>query len=251
MIEINLLPGAGKKARGRGASTASLGSAFSGAAAKIKDPYLLWAVGATAAGLLLVGGLFWQQSARADSLAEEELQAVQDSTRYAAVLTQTRAAKARRDSVLAQLSVIKSIDENRYVWPHVMDEVSRVLPPFTWLTTMTQTSAAVIPLADEDAPKDAKKDAKDAKKDAKKADDAPPPETGMRFRMVGNTVDIQALTRFMKDLEASPFIKNVVLDKSTLTVVDGKQVTEFQLNAEYQKPDSTVIRREPVTLSVR
>ena len=69
--------------------------------------------------------------------------------------------------------------------------------------------------------------------------------------MVGNTVDIQALTRFMKVLEASPFVENVQLVKSTLIVIDGKEITEFQLDAAYQAPDSSVITVLPVSLSVR
>ena len=73
----------------------------------------------------------------------------------------------------------------------------------------------------------------------------------LRFRIVGNTVDIQALTRFMRLLEGSPFIQNVQLAKSTLVLNDGKEVTEFQLDAEYQRPDSAAVRRVPITLSVR
>ena len=72
-----------------------------------------------------------------------------------------------------------------------------------------------------------------------------------RFRIVGQTVDIQAMTRFMRFLEASPFIQNVRLAKSTPLIVDGNQVTEFQLDAEYEIPDPAAIRRVPFTLSGR
>jgi Tfp pilus assembly protein PilN len=64
-------------------------------------------------------------------------------------------------------------------------------------------------------------------------------------------VDIQALTRFMKDLEASPFLTNVQLDKSELALEMTKEVTQFQLTIGYNRPDSTAIRRAPLTLSVR
>jgi hypothetical protein len=80
-------------------------------------------------------------------------------------------------------------------------------------------------------------------------EDEPAPK--LTFRIAGNTVDIQALTRFMKLLEASPFIQNVQLEKSDVALVDGKDVTEFSLSAEYQTPDSTAIRTIPLTLSVR
>ena len=256
MIEINLLPGAGKKSRGGRSAAAGIGSALSDIGAKVKDPYLLFAVGTTAVAVLLVGALFMRQESVANALIEREQQEVQDSTRHAAVLGEKRAAEARRDSVLAQLDVIRRIDDNRFVWPHLMDEISRVMPAYTWLTSLDQTSAAVIPVAtDAPPPKKAAKKPKAAKgaKDAAPVKEEPevaaiPP---MKFKIQGITVDIQALTRFMRDLEASPFVQTVQLDKSALTMVEGKEVTEFTLTGEYQQPDSTATRREPIALSVR
>ena len=236
MIEINLLPGSGKKSRGRGAG-AGLGASLSGVAAKVKDPHLIFGVASVAVALLLVAALQWRQSSLSSSLEDAELQAVNDSTRYAATLSEKRGAEARRDSVLRQLEIIRTIDNNRFVWPHLMDEVSRVLPAYTWLTSMTQVSAMPAPAAIES--------------DSAKSDSLNVAPPAMKFRMVGITVDIQALTRFMKDLEASNFVQNVILDKSTLAVVDGKEVTEFQLSAEYQTPDSSAIRLQPIALSVR
>jgi hypothetical protein len=64
-------------------------------------------------------------------------------------------------------------------------------------------------------------------------------------------VDIQALPRFMKDLEASPFLGNVQLDHSELATVDGKDVTQFQLTFSYTRPDSTLLRRAPLVLGNR
>jgi Tfp pilus assembly protein PilN len=237
MIEINLLPGAGRKARGRGTG-ASLGATLSGFAAKVKDPHLIFGVVTVAVCLALVGAMQWRQTAIAANLDEAEQKAVQDSVKYAAILNEKRAAESRRDSVLRQLGIIKAIDNNRFVWPHLMDEVSRVMPPYTWLTTMTQASAIPTP-------------ASLAADSAGKKDSLNVMPTAMKFRLTGNTVDIQALTRFMKDLEASAFVQNVVLDKSMLAVVDGKEVTEFQLSAEYQTPDSSAIRLQPIALSVR
>jgi hypothetical protein len=46
----------------------------------------------------------------------------------------------------------------------------------------------------------------------------------------------------MKTLEASPFIQNVQITRSDLVLVDGKEVTEFQLEAESQKPPAFLVR---------
>jgi Tfp pilus assembly protein PilN len=241
MIEINLLPGSGKKTRGRRAGS-GIGAAVSNAAATIKNPYLVGMVGAWTVALLVVAGLFWHEQTLRGDLADRETKAVQDSTRYSAVLGEKRRATAQRDSVVRQLNIIKSIDNNRFVWPHVMDEVSAALPSYTWLTSVAQTSAPPTLAADTSkAPKDKKAT----------VDSTDVPQDAMRFHIVGNTVDIQALTHFMKQLEASAFIQKVTLVKSNLTAVNGKEVTQFELDCEYQSPDASAIRTVPVALSVR
>ena len=252
MIEINLLPGGGKKSRGRNVGAGLVGS-LSGVLAKVKDPYLLSAVGTSIAAVAIIGLLFITQAARERSLVAKEQKAVQDSTRYATVVAEKRKAEAQRDSVLRQVNIIKAIDDDRFVWSHIMDEVSNVVPPYTWLTAVAQTSEVVSPAA---APAPAGPRAREAaKKDAPKGAPAGPAvdtavtRPPLTFRIIGLTVDIQALTRFMRLLEASPFIQNVQLAKSTPLIVENNQVTEFQLNAEYEIPDPAAIRRVPFTLS--
>ena len=240
MIEINLLPGSGKKSR---RSTGfSLGSITSGAQARIKDPFLLAAIVSVAISGAVIGGMYFTQTAQETDLVERERQAVQDSTRYVAVLRERRKAEAQRDSILRQVDIIKAIDGDRFVWPHILDEVSRALPPFTWLKSVQQLATT--------APPAGTKVAADSSADstARPLNTAPPP---LQFRVVGHTVDIQALTRFMKILEASPFVQNVQLARSELVMLDGKEVTEFQLDAEYERPDPTVLQTVPVSLSVR
>lgn len=251
MIEINLLPGAAKKSKsGAGFSLKSLAS---GSATKVRDPYLLSAIAGVLLAVASVATMHVTQSATANDLGLRETQALRDSTRFSLILKDRRKAEAKRDSVLKQLAIIRSIDDDRYTWPHILDEVSRSLPPYTWLKSITQTSAVPTPPAlAEDQKKVAKKDSTGTNQVEKggsvEGEDAP---TAMRFRLIGNTVDIQALTRFMKLLETSPFIQNVQLAKSEVVMLDGKEVTEFTLDAEYEHPDKSVITTAPVSLSVR
>ena len=241
MIEINLLPGAGKKSRGAGAGVA-VGASLATAATKVKDPFMILAAASLVAAGAVIGMLQVRQQAQSADLANREQKQVQDSTRYAAVLREKKKAETQRDSVMRQLNIIKTIDNDRFVWPHVMDEISRALPQYTWIVSVKQTSAPTAAGAEDPNAKD-----KDKKKKAEE-EDVPQP---MKFEVVGNTVDIQALTRFMKLLAASPFIQNVQLVNSQLAQADGKEVTEFTLEAQYHQPDSTAIRTVPLTLSVR
>lgn len=240
MIEINLNPGVSRKSKGRGAGF-SLSGVVGDKKPSFKDPFLLVAIVSLLGAGATVGMMYVTQAQTASELAERESQAVADSTRFATVLRQRASAEAKRDSVLKQLTIIKAIDADRFIWPHVMDEVSRALPPYTWLKQLAVSApqAPVLGTGPAPAPGDTTKPATPAV-----------PEL-MKFRLVGNTVDIQALTRFMKLLEASPFIQNVTLSRSQVAMQEGKEVTEFMLEAMYERPDSSMITLAPVSISVR
>jgi Tfp pilus assembly protein PilN len=128
-----------------------------------------------------------------------------------------------------------------------MDEISRALPPYTWITQIQQTNSST-PATAAAAPA-AGAAAKPGPPRLPEVDSSTVPR--VRLRIIGNTVDIQALTRFMKLLEASPFLENVQLDKSSIILIDGKEVTEFTLTAFYQTPDPSAIKTVPVSLAVR
>src|SRR6476469_924377 len=142
MIEINLLPGSGKKNRSTGFSLKAIAGQ---AGSRVKDPFMIAAAVSILAATGSIGYLHMSQTAKADDLTERERRAVQDSTRYVAVLRERNRALAQRDSVQRQLEIIKSIDNDRFVWSHIMDEVSRALPPYTWLKTIAQSAIVAQP----------------------------------------------------------------------------------------------------------
>jgi Tfp pilus assembly protein PilN len=247
MIEVNLLPGAKKKSRKKSASInfAAIGAAIS---ERVKDKYLAAAVitGALAAAAIIF--LFLGQQNRQRQLLSAQEVAVADSTKYAAAMDERARVLARRDSAMIQFKVIKAIDEDRFIWPHIMDEVSRALPPYTWLTVMNlagpkqgQHPAAAMKTA---AHRDTSA--------AARARPAPPPvlpQDTVQFRIVGRTVDIQAFTRFMRSLEDSPFIQNVNMEKTEVAVEGGKDVTQFTLNMTFSRPDSLLLHRVALTFA--
>jgi hypothetical protein len=77
------------------------------------------------------------------------------------------------------------------------------------------------------------------------------PRDEVRIRMIGLTPDIQALTRFMRQLEASPFFADVQLNNSQQAADQGKDVTQFTLDVTYTRPDTSVIRRVPLSESLK
>lgn len=263
MIEINLLPGDGKKKRRAKTGTVSAfqfqpAQWFAGITEKITDKFLLGAIGAGALSVVLIAFMFVHQTAQASGLEERELKAIKDSTQFSTVLAAKASAEATRDSLYQQIAIIKSIDDSRYLWSHLMYEISNALPQYTWLTEITQTSpprsVAAVDTTVKANPADTVKltRARSAERDrARKAhsDSLFAAAKVVRFRIVGHTVDIQALTRFMKSLEASPFIQNVQLTRSDLVQAEGKEVTEFSLEAETQSPPAFAIKTVPLVVS--
>jgi Tfp pilus assembly protein PilN len=247
MIEINLLPGTTSKARGRSGPGVDFAGAAAGIVNRVKDPYLIGAVGAVLVSLAVIAGAMWWQRGQEADLDRQLQGAVSDSTRFTGVIREKRRAEAERDSVVRQVELIKSFDNKRFVWPHIMDEISRALPPYTWITQIQQTNSST-PATAAAAPA-AGAAAKPGPPRLPEVDSSTVPR--VRLRIIGNTVDIQALTRFMKLLEASPFLENVQLDKSSIVLIDGKEVTEFTLTAFYQAPDPSAIKTVPVSLAVR
>lgn len=262
MIEINLLPGAGRKSRSRGARKIQLPAALSGLSAGgagLKDPWLIAAVAAALIGALGIGTLFFTQSTREGELAESLERATADSARYASVLRDRVRAESTRDTILRQLNIVRAVDGERFIWPHLLEEVSRALPQYTWLTTLgyagtPQGSAArqivtgVAPTVPGAAPTTAAADT--AAKAPVRVSTEIPLDT-VSLRIIGQTIDIQALTRFMRDLEQSPFLEQVQLEKSELVLVEGKEATQFSLLARYARPDSTAVRRVPLAAIAR
>ena len=256
MIRVNLLPGAAPS--GQGARRRLALPAWSGKLRGVlTDRYLAVGVVGVVAAAAAVGTMHVGQAREAESLAAREAVAVADSARHASLIAARRSARAERDSVNRQIAIIAAIDSNRYVWAHVLDEMSRHLPPYTWLTNVQQTSAPPAPpavaVADGGGSAATAGGEGAGSAGAVVGDSASAGGAGRRlvtFRVVGQTVDIQALTRFLRDLEASPFLERVQLARSEAVLVDGREVTEFTLDGAYETPARGAVRTETIVVPV-
>lgn len=230
MIEVNLLPGGrSQKRRGGAGAGVTLAIIVDVLRKAFTDPWLAVAVGGVLLGSVTTGAMAVLQQRSAGELAALVEQTRSDSARYAEIVNQIQSAEARRDSVLGQMSVIAAVDGQRFVWAHVLDEISRALPTYTWLRSIAPSGAAASLSADQIAANG-------------------PPTLGIR--VIGVTVNIQALTQFMKALEDSPFLADVTLAVSAVATVEGKEVTEFTLDMNFERPDAALLQTVPLPLSV-
>lgn len=253
MIEINLLPGARRTTRS--GISFSPRAALASFGANLKDKYLIFAVVGAVAGIASIAGMYVFQSRKEAAVIARETAAAADSSRFAAVLTARSRAESTRDSVYQQVAIIKSIDDTRYTWPHLLEAINLAVPQYTWLVSVSQTSPiTTTAAADADTSAKAKADKKSTLTAAERRAHADSLFNGAAstttFRIIGQTVDVQALTQFMKSLEASPFIRNVQLTRSDLVTADNKEVTEFQLEAQTEPPPARLLQTVPLSIAV-
>ncbi len=212
MIEVNLLPGGKKGRRRKGFGfTLKIPSLGGGGG---PDYYVLFAI---VAGLISLGYMGWAfMGVRGEA---EELQvrldaALQDSIRFADLIERTNQLMARRDSIAQRVAIIQEIDADRYTWPHIMDEVSRALPDYTWLTQIYYQST-----------------------------------DPLEIRIAGRAGSIPAITAFMRNLEASRFLR-AVNPESMVQVpseVDPEDlVYTFELVATYDPPPLEELETVPL-----
>jgi Tfp pilus assembly protein PilN len=253
MIEINLLPGARKPKRGAGASV-NVTEVWQNTVTQIKDPFLIIAIVGVAIGLVAVAAQYTILNRRTASVEERYTRAIADSTTYAGVLAERATAEAQRDSVVRQFAIIEAIDGQRYVWPHILSEISSVLPPYTWLLAARQMSppmTIVTPPVDTAAANAASRRPRPPRKVDDIRSEAIATIPKLKLQLVGQTADIQAVTRYWRLLEASPFIENVNLVSSDVRVTEGGDIVQFTLDLEYQVPPRSAIRTVPLTVATR
>ena len=220
MIEINLLPGTGKRG-GRKKGMPKLGL---GPLAKVNPgmpkfnsallfTFVAWVGGAGLLGWMFVGG-----RAKKAELQSEIEAAVLDSARLAEIIKSTDQLNARMRAVTSKMTVVQEVDASRFIWPHLMDEISRAVPEYTWITRITNMptdSSVKVP----------------------------------KFTVEGRTGNNFALTKYLQQLEASPFIRGVRLKSSELVRDNDKLVYAFALDADFEQPPPELLQTEPLFAS--
>lgn len=212
MIEVNLLPG-GRKRSGGGRKFA-LKLPKLGGGGDLPDGYLLFFVGAVAVGVLYMGWAFMSVRGEREELQVRLEEERQDSIRFAAEIAQTNQLTAQRDSIAQRVAVIQEIDAGRYIWAHVLDEISAAVPDYTWLREIIYAGA-----------------------------------NPLRVRINGRAGSIYAITNFMRRLEASRFLRAVTMESTQQSPSEANPqdlVYQFELLATYEPPPMDELETVPL-----
>jgi Tfp pilus assembly protein PilN len=213
LIQVNLLPGGKKRPR------KAMGAGFSLSLPKLgelpTDKLALGSGAVAAVVLVVIAVMFFGVRGDREEVQVQLDEAVQDSARFADLIARTTLLTARRDSIAQRVGIIQEIDQDRYVWPHLLDEIARALPDYTWLTEVVQV--AVDPVT---------------------------------VRTTGQAGNNFALTVFMEQLEASAFLQGVTLIQSQQEFVGaaGSQqvVSGFTLELQYVQPPMEFLQTMPL-----
>ncbi len=224
MIEINLL--SGQKRKKKKASAGIAMPDFTAMLAQVKDPLLLGAVGTWAVVLAAVGFLYVTEARKLSAMQADATRLQAEATRFQALINQKKKEESLRDSLVMQLDAIRRIDGDRYVWPHILEEITKALPDYTWLQSITYQPGAVTDTSDS-------------------------ARAMVRVLVDGRTADMGGYTRFLRQLAGSPWLTDVVAGPTKAVMENGKPVLSFTITVTYRPADSAFIRTAPVVQSVQ
>ena len=228
MIHINLKPGARRvSTKGGQPLFAGMAAGLKGLGSRIKEPWLALAVGAWVVVILGLGFLFISTATQRGSLEPKMVAARSEYRRYQGFLQQKRREEKIRDSTLAQIGTIAAVDQDRFVWPHIVDEVGSAVPEYTWLTSITSIPTVIDVNADT---------------------------TGsgpqVKLKIIGRTSDLTNYTAFLRRLEESPWLGDVLPVEAKTITLNNRLITEFTIQATFTRADSSRIRTVPILESV-
>ena len=156
--------------------------------------------------------LWWGQRSVERELEARLEVATADSARLADLRAVSDSLSARRQLIRARVALVEQLDRNRFVWPHMLDEISRALPQLAWLTNLRQVS----------------------------------PLPAATVQIQGLAANPLSITEYVRNLEASTYIAEVrILGSQKQTLDDNLVVQAFTLTARYAPPMEQ-FRTEPI-----
>jgi type IV pilus assembly protein PilN len=213
MIEVNLLP---EEYRTRSKGLRRMGGE-KGPPGSVGEGTDRWRnvllVAAVIVPLAMVAGWLVQRS-EAGGLEERLEAATADSARLADLRALSDSLSARQHAIRERVALIEQLDRDRFVWPHIMDEVSRAVPQLVWLTSLQQVD----------------------------------PQPNVSVQIQGLAATPLAITEFVRNLQASAYLARVeILGSQQQQVTDELAAQSFTLLARYRQPPGSVTTAPIVT----
>ncbi len=130
-----------------------------------------------------------------------------------------------KDKVLQRMSAIEALDRNRAVWVRVLEDLTRRVPDYLWLS-----------LLEEEEPQSTAVPGSGV--DSTIVLSQPPSPAKKRVTMEGYSYSLNSLASFLIELIGSPYFKNMELQYVKRAEVEERKTFTFQLVGDlYYVPD--------------
>ena len=197
MIRINLLPSERKQKKSSAATTG--------------QKVIVGSTLVIVAALGFVGWRFTTLSRQSTQLDADLASATQERTRLQSIIKQVKQYEVQKGQLKERVDLIEQLRAAQTGPVHMLDQISRALPPTVWLTKMT------------DDPKDTSDKA------------------GNTVQIEGSTTSQTAVTEFVQNLEATNYFKRsidiVKSDQGRLTDLKTNLITyDFTIKAIFAVP---------------
>jgi type IV pilus assembly protein PilN len=151
--------------------------------------------------LLFIGWRYWTLGRESAQLDAEIAAGQEETTRLHSVIQQVQQFEQRRAQLQQRVVLIEQLRKGQTGPVHMLDQISRALPPMLWLTALKQTGDSVL--------------------------------------IDGRSTTITALSDYVANLEATGYFKRSIEIVSTTTETTTTPVGEmvrFSIKAEFQQP---------------
>jgi len=152
---------------------------------------------------LFVGWRYWSLTRHSNQLDAEIAAAQQETTRLHSVIEDVQRFEQRKAQLQQRVVLIEQLRKGQTGPVHMLDQISRAMPPMLWLTELKQT--------------------------------------GDDVQIDGRTTVLTSLTDFVTNLEASGYFKKSIDIVNTTTEQAAPPVNElikFTIKASFQQPDA-------------
>lgn len=133
MIKINLLAER-RAAKAKAPSTFKL---------EVGGSQNLMLAGILVIGVLVAGGWSWSKVAELDKVRDEKVKAEAELKRLEDIRKKAEAFKKQKELLERKINLITDLKKKQAVPVHILDQISRNLPDFMWLDSMTAVSNAI------------------------------------------------------------------------------------------------------------
>jgi type IV pilus assembly protein PilN len=153
--------------------------------------------------VLFIGWRYWTISRDSNQLDAAISSAQQETTRLHSVIQQVQQFEQRKAQLQQRVVLIEQLRKGQTGPVHMLDQISRALPPMLWLTELKQT--------------------------------------GDDVQIDGRCTNQTGVAEFISNLEASGYFKRSIDIISTVAEPPqpgGGELIRFQLKATFQQPDA-------------